>query len=51
MSNNTTETMTEQQRYQENIEKSANKKVEGIKKKKKERKAKNNCPWPTQGIT
>ena len=38
MSNNTTETMTEQQRYQENIEKSANKKVEGItKKKKKER--------------
>ena len=37
MSNNTTETMTEQQRYQENIEKSANKKVEGITKKKKER--------------
>ena len=50
MSNNTTKTMTEQQRYQENIEKSDNKKVEGITKK-KERKAKNNCPWPIQGIT
>ena len=30
--------MTEQQRYQENIEKSANKKVEGITKKKKKKK-------------
>ena len=37
MSNNTTKTMTEQQRYQENIEKSANKKAEGITKKKRKK--------------